>query len=122
MAVPTARRTFPWYEPQQWDRAMLRYFKELIALRHAHPVLRHGQFYQLAAEGGCFAFARQLNEEALVIVLNAGTEAHTLALPVGAYFADGHRFQRLFGEGEASPVENGQAEVQVPGRTGVVLA
>jgi hypothetical protein len=65
-----ARWAFPWHDRDSWDREMLAYFKEVIALRHAHQALRRGHFYQLYAEDGVFAFARRDDVETLVVVLN----------------------------------------------------
>ena len=46
-----ARWPFPWHDESQWDRELLAYFRELIALRHRYPALRGGEFHPLFAEG-----------------------------------------------------------------------
>jgi cyclomaltodextrinase / maltogenic alpha-amylase / neopullulanase len=116
-----ARYAFPWHDRESWDMDLLAYFKEAIALRHAHPALRRGHFYQLHAEGRFFAFARRLDEEALVVALNAGDEPVEIEVPVGAYFHDGVELKRLFGEGEGGTVEDATLKISLPAREGVVL-
>ncbi len=118
---PDARYPFPWHDPSQWDTEILAYFKEVIALRNNHPVLRRGHFYPLLAEGEMYAFARRLEEETLVIVLNVAEEAREITLPVGAYFADGVVLQSLFGEGGSHEIGNGEVVWTIPARQGVVL-
>ena len=117
-----ARRTFPWHDRDSWDREMLAYFKEVIALRHDHRALRRGHFYQLYAGDDVFAFARRDDAEAIVVALNVATEPRQALLPVGAYFADGVTLQGIFGQAGIRPVDDGQITVDIPGRSGVVLA
>ncbi|HYN89101.1 MAG TPA: glycoside hydrolase family 13 protein [Ardenticatenaceae bacterium] len=118
---PDARWAFPWHDRASWDTELLAYFKAAIALRHAHPVLRRGHFYQLYAQGDCFAFARRSGEETLIVALNTGDDSREIVLPVGAYFRDGVSFQPLFGQGQAGRVDDGQATVVLPGREGLVF-
>ncbi len=118
---PDARWPFPWHDREQWDMELFAFFKEAIALRHAHPVLRRGHFYQLYGEDNVFAFARRNESETLVIALNAGEEAAEVQVPIGAYFHDGAQLSLLFGQGRASAVENGEITLILPAREGVVL-
>ncbi|MDQ4076286.1 MAG: glycoside hydrolase family 13 protein [Chloroflexota bacterium] len=116
-----ARWAFPWHDKEQWDMEMLAYFKELIALRHAHRVLRRGHYYELYAEGDVYAFARRNDDETLVIALNVAEEPREIAVPVGAYFHDGLHLKPLFGQGQASAVDDGEMRLSLPAREGVVL-
>ncbi len=115
-----ARWPFPWHDRAAWDMEMLAYFRAVIALRHAHPVLRRGHFYPLYAEGECFVFARRNDEETLVIALNVGKAAREITVPVGAYFQDGAALTALFGQGQAGTVQNGEVALSLAMREGAV--
>ena len=107
---------------------MLAFFKAAITLRHAHPVLRRGHFSQLYARHAVFAFARHDDAATFVVALNAGEHAAEAMLPVGAYFRDGTSLTTvLMSSGATSSrdrptVADGQIVLQLPARTGVVLA
>ena len=103
-----ARWAFPWHDRDSWDKEMLAYFKEAVALRHAHRALRRGHFFQLYAEDGVYAFARRDDVETLVVVLNVADEPHQAALPVGAYFADEVALQTIFGQATADLLMTGR--------------
>lgn len=77
-----ARRTFPWNHPERWDNDLLAFFKDMIALRKAHPALRIGDYRRLYAEGGVYAFARGLDDTTLVVAVNAGDEAASIDVPL----------------------------------------
>lgn len=81
---PYCREAFPWNDPAMWDEALLAFYRDATALRHAHEVLRIGQFETLHAEDRVLAFRRFLDgstqrHEALV-VFNAGADDATLTL------------------------------------------
>jgi cyclomaltodextrinase / maltogenic alpha-amylase / neopullulanase len=116
-----ARWPFPWHDPALWDMDMLVYFKEAIALRHGRAVLRRGQFHPLYAQGQTFAFARHSNEDSVIVVLNADDQEISLALPTSGYFNDGDNLQLLFGPGQIHGVVNGQVQLSLPARTGLVI-
>ncbi len=47
------------------------YYKQLIALRHTHPVIVYGEFIPLLEEDPCvYAFARELDGQRLTVLLN----------------------------------------------------
>ena len=52
---PDCRRAYPW-DPVKQDRGLRDFIAGLIALRHAHPVLRRGRFELLAAQGSAVAY------------------------------------------------------------------
>ncbi|MGH2543862.1 MAG: glycoside hydrolase family 13 protein, partial [Ardenticatenaceae bacterium] len=118
---PDARWAFPWRDREQWDVELLAYFKEIIALRHAHRVLRRGHYYELYAGDDVYAFARRDDDEALVVALNVGAEPREATIPVGAYFRDDIHLQSLFGQGQASAIADGAFQLSLPARSGVVL-
>ena len=68
---PDSRRSFPL--EAAWDRDILNIHRQLIALRHANPCLRTGNYQVLFAQGGLYIFARILATEELIVALNVGT-------------------------------------------------
>jgi cyclomaltodextrinase / maltogenic alpha-amylase / neopullulanase len=117
-----ARWPFPWHDERLWDQEMLRYFRQLIALRRAHPALRRGQFTQLHAEGDVYAFHRNDHDESLLVILNAGDGPATVRLAVKPGTRDGMRFGSVFGPPVEAPVQGGWITVAIPARSGCVLA
>ncbi len=69
---PDCRRSFPWQE-EAWDSELRDLVRSAVALRAAQPVLRHGTYRTLAAEGQALAYAR-IGErgEIAVVGVNAG--------------------------------------------------
>jgi neopullulanase len=85
---PDCRGAFPWDE-RQWDRDLYDFSKRAIALRHAHPALRRGQFETLYSNDDIYAFARRLDDDRLAVIFNAGTEATEVTLDVHNLLPDG---------------------------------
>ena len=84
----TAAAQFPW-DQRLWDHDLHDFSKRAIALRHAHPALRRGQFATLYSGDDIYAFARRLDDDRLVVIFNAGSEAAELDLDVGNLLPDG---------------------------------
>jgi cyclomaltodextrinase len=68
---PDSRRTFP--DKSNWNQEILKYHRDLIALRHAYPCLRTGNYEVLYPQGGVYIFARTLESQELIIAVNVGT-------------------------------------------------
>ncbi len=85
---PDCRRAFPWDETA-WDRELLAFVKRAIALRHAHPVLRRGEFERYYAGDDVCTFGRRLPETAAVVAFNAGREARVINIDTGDLLPDG---------------------------------
>ncbi|MGB3615393.1 MAG: glycoside hydrolase family 13 protein [Elainellaceae cyanobacterium] len=96
---PDCRRTFP--AKEDWDNNVLAMHKQLIALRHAHPALRTGTYNVLAAEGLAYAFYRQLDDDVVIVAVNAGTEPVTLLVTADPLTAT-KPAQILYGSGDVS--------------------
>lgn len=116
-----ARRPFPWQDESAWDRAMLDYFRRVIALRHAHPALRSGEFHQVFAHDRQYAFVRRGETETLLAAINASDNAAEISVPLNEYFQDGTTLQPLLGDVETVTVSNGEVSIQLPPRCGDVL-
>ena len=116
-----ARQAFPWHDKSLWDERLLNYFRRLITMRRKRSVLRHGRFIHLSAEDLCYSFARQDNEDAVIVVLNASENAVTVSLSVGELFEDGTILSPIIGESSVDPIAAGELNISVPAREGVVL-
>jgi len=67
---PDSRRAFPWKEAD-WNQDLRTWVRTLISLRKRIPSLRRGDYINLLAEDGHYAFARILGEDKVLIALNA---------------------------------------------------
>jgi neopullulanase len=85
---PDCRRTYPW-DPARQDRRLRDFYAGLVAVRHAHPVLRRGRFEMLAAEGSAVAYrmfepqdstGRDSSADSIVVAVNAGDEPARLTI------------------------------------------
>jgi neopullulanase len=117
---PDCRKSFPW-DKSRWNHDLLSYTKQCIALRQAHPALRRGSYHRLYAHDGVYVFGRKLDDEKLVIALNAAEQSRTvevnvepLGLPDGALAA-------VFGEAQARVQAGRIASLAIPPRRAVVL-
>jgi alpha-glucosidase len=59
----------PWARPQDWDQAALTGFRELIALRRAHPALRTGGLRWVIGTDDAIGYLRETADERLLVVV-----------------------------------------------------
>jgi neopullulanase len=119
---PLNRGAFPWDKPQSWDTDLLHTFQRYIALRHARPALRRGSFRFLLARGGALAYARQLGDETLVIVINASKDPLRVDVPLEGLVPDGTALGEVWAHGTL-PVEAGALRgLEVSSRSARVFA
>ncbi|HEU5117169.1 MAG TPA: alpha-amylase family glycosyl hydrolase, partial [Isosphaeraceae bacterium] len=78
---PDNRRAFPWDE-SRWDRALLHDFQKMIALRHQHKALRRGAYESLLAQKNVHVHQCSLDEDRVIVALNAGTGTGRVDVPV----------------------------------------
>lgn len=117
---PDCRRGFP--AEEEWDQSLQDYHRQLIALRHAHPELRVGDYQVLAAEGLGYVFCRGFDTGTQVVGVNAD------GVPVRLQLAENKRIKEpaslLFGQGR---LERGQRQgehgwiLEIPPRSGCIL-
>ena len=89
---PDNRRAFVWDEAA-WDTDLRSFIRAAVALRSRRPVLRHGAFRVLAAEGDAVCYARFGHDAAAapggsqtaIVALNAGPTAARLRFPAPPY-------------------------------------
>ena len=115
---PDNRRAFPW-EASRWDASLLDWTRRAFGLRHAEPLLRHGEVRIGAAAGQAFAFERVGDGGRLAVALNAGNEPSRIRLAEGA---DAGVAVLLATHGQAVPtVDGGAVDVDLPGRSAIVV-
>jgi cyclomaltodextrinase len=121
-ADPDCRRAFPWDE-DNWDRDLLAFVRRAVALRHNHRALRHGHYVRLHADGekNVYAFARQADQETMVVVMNNGPESCDLALPGKGLFANGAILRDVWEDGKAQVIDGQIAHVKLTPRSAAVL-
>ncbi|HBK24046.1 MAG TPA: alpha-amylase [Planktothrix sp. UBA10369] len=118
---PDSRRSFPM--PDSWDQDVLAYHKKLISIRHQYPALRTGSYNILYAEGMVYGFARCLENEELIVMVNSGTESAEINVTVTDLKTLPN--QLIYGAGKFSwKQENDTTElvVYLPPRQGIILA
>jgi glycosidase len=105
-----------------FDPALHAFYRDVIALRHAHDALRRGAFRVLLAddERNLFGYARTLGDDAFVVVFNRSDEAHGFRVEKPAAGAYELAFITTDGPHRVQEDETGLI-LEVPARTGLVL-
>ncbi|MBB6097917.1 neopullulanase [Deinobacterium chartae] len=112
---PDCRRAFPWHDPSSWNVDTLEYTRKLARVRRNRRVLSRGSFEVLHARGDLLAYARSLEGERAVVLINAGLEAASFAV---AGLEPGRYREVLSG----APLELRAGEaLPVAARTGLLL-
>lgn len=119
-ADPECRKSFPWDEAH-WDHNLRDYLKKLIMLRKENPALRRGSLQRLAAAGDAYAFGRKLDNDSLVVAINASNQACDLDVPVGGLGWGDGLATVLFGEGKATVEGEKIRGLKLAPRNGIVL-
>jgi cyclomaltodextrinase len=124
---PDCRRGFP--PESDWDQELLHHYRALIALRHAHPALRIGDYQVLFTEGLVYVFCRRLTGTAhpeaacrtVIVAINAGTAtATTAAFTLPAEIANPLRC--LYGQGSLTQSGSGKTGIlTISARAGLIL-
>lgn len=118
---PYNRATYPWADlGGKPDTALLREFKALVAMRHAHPVLRRGELTApLHLDEHVVVMGRRLGDSvALVAMNNADTPRRVRVARPEGWRATQWRDAR---DGSAATTEDGVVAIEVPALGGRVL-
>ncbi len=115
---PDNRRVFP--AESEWNTDVLSYHKQLIALRESRASLRLGDYRVLYAEGMTYVFARSLENEVIVVAVNAGDTDDTVALSLDQVGTGQRPDQMLFGDGSAE-WQGDRLDLKVKGRSGLMI-
>jgi cyclomaltodextrinase len=129
---PDNRRAFVWDE-EVWDAELRSFIKAAVGLRRSEPVLRHGEFRMIAAEGSAVAYARigqgaaaaPGSAEAAIVALNAGPTSARLGFsaPVSGGSFELAPLPSMSGATLAGGTGHGaELTLELPARSGAVFA
>jgi cyclomaltodextrinase / maltogenic alpha-amylase / neopullulanase len=96
---PECRSAFPW-SSDQWQVDLQEAIKTLIAVRKRIPALRRGDLRRVLVDDRrrCYAFARTLGDQSVLVALNASPTPRILRLPIaGLRWEDGRILRNLLG-------------------------
>jgi cyclomaltodextrinase / maltogenic alpha-amylase / neopullulanase len=113
---PESRGAMPWDEAQ-WDTDLHDYVRATVHLRNTYKALRRGGYRTLLADGDSFVFAREHEEQRVVVAFNTGQAGATLAVPVAC---EGEP-QVVFGDATGITCSGDTLTVNAPPRTGIVI-
>jgi cyclomaltodextrinase len=116
---PGCRGAFPW-EPGSWKGEIRSWVQCLASQRKRLSALRRGNYLRIFADDRkrCYAFARTLGDEKILVVMNASPSKHTLILPVASLeWEDGRILHNLLGS-EDTIVSEDQVTVTLPSWSG----
>jgi len=113
---PYCRKSFPWDE-SKWDKSLLNYIKEVVALRTKNPALRRGDYKRLWSAEGLYAFSRSFEEKTFVVALNASESPQQIHVTYDAK----KNPKPVFGDASKISTEDGRLRFTIPPRSGVVL-
>ena len=117
---PDSRRSFPL--ENRWERDVLDYHRQLIALRHQYPALRTGSYQVLYAHAETYVFARILDSQEIVVALNAGTTPSKVSFEVAKLKSQPSKL--LYGTADVEWSSEGGSQklkLNLPSRSGCIL-
>jgi alpha-glucosidase len=104
----------PWGDQQ--DGELLAFYRRLVALRRSEPALRFGNRQSIACGGNVVAYRRDTPDQSLAVVINLSEDAQQLEIP--------GRWASLLLASRAGAVfkpDNTATEIEIPGRSGLVM-
>jgi glycosidase len=82
---PDCRRPFHWKWTEEPERQKVHdFYRDLITIRKESKALRRGSFQALVTEGQTYAYLRRAGEEAVLVLLNNGSQAAEVEIPLEA--------------------------------------
>ncbi len=118
---PLNRQGMPWHQPESWNRALFEYTRCLISLRRDHAALRRGSYRELYAQGGLYAFVRELQGECLITVLNVNRRSTTFEVSTAALSELHGEFRDVLSGLSAHIDHTGLIRLNLPARSGAVF-
>ncbi len=121
---PDCRGAFPW-STSRWNMTLRDWVKQLIALRKSQLALRRGDFCRvcLNVNQACYAFARQTQEQQIVVALNANPNQRQFCIPVEAVnWSHEQIVSDLLQPGVEYRVEHGCIDITLPPWGGAWIA
>ena len=124
---PDNRRGFPGraFKPEgrsAKQKEMFDWTRSWIRLRREHAAIRSGRLIDLFADDESYVFARQLNDETIIIAINRENKPKQVTMPAGSIgLKDGVVLKSLIGAEVSSRVIKGEAELNLLPQTAVAF-
>ena len=109
-----SRLPMPWGDQQ--DGELLSFYRRLVALRRSEPALRRGSRQSFPCGDKVVAYRRDTPDQSLAVVINLSEDAQQLEIP--------GRWVSLLLASRAGAVikpDNTSTEIEIPGRSGLVM-
>ena len=129
---PTNRKPMLWKDLEPYEKPLENtvneahhaWYKQIIALRNAHPALRSGSFETILCDDAhdVWVFERTLGNETLLVALNASQHEAQLDLSTTTSASRGARWRTIFGGEGAAVADDAFPKVSVPALSGRVWA
>ena len=120
---PGCRCAFPWDE-NEWDKDLQSYVQKSISLRKNQNSLRRGRYEEIKIDDnkGGMSFARLLDDENTLIIINVSEKAHNFNLPVEKLgWKDGRIVRDLYTKQEFS-ISGSELNITVDACSGFWIA
>jgi glycosidase len=99
------------------QQEMFSYVQSLLRLRHEHAALRSGQLWHLASDESSYVFARESEEERLVVGFNNADQPRELRVPLADTPAEkAAAIELIFGEAKAE-LAGKEIRLTMPGKS-----
>ncbi len=115
---PANRRVFP--PPSDWNHDIFDCYKHLIQLRHQYPALALGAYQVMFADGLVYVFARCLDDDGMLIAVNAGEEPVTISIDAQTVPFTKQPDAVLYGAGAVS-WGGDRLSLSLPQRSGLII-
>jgi neopullulanase len=117
---PDCRRAMLW-EPATWNHDLLAGMKQYIALRKKYLALwQRGTYTRLYAQGMVYAFARQRDQQTVIVGLNASKSDVRLDVDVHLLLPNGAAVQNEWDGQQYTVMEGYVRHIMLPARSGDV--
>ena len=116
---PDNRRCFPW-ERTESEHPMFKYIKQLIGIRKNSKSLQEGSLQWLVAEHKQLAFARTLNNETNICLINNSLNAKAIEVPLWKLGIEEAQLKDQLTDDEWQ-VKGGTLSITLAGKEGLLL-
>jgi cyclomaltodextrinase / maltogenic alpha-amylase / neopullulanase len=119
---PYCRAAFPWDDQDSWNQSLLQHYRKAVRLRRQHVALQDGSHRTVYAQDGVYGCIRSTPTETLLALFNANRKQAKITLSGAGWMSEGSRWSGVWNRGEYVTRADKLAEVEIPGRDGLVLA
>jgi glycosidase len=117
---PDCRRAMSW-DTSTWDHDLLAAMKRYIALRKKYVALwRRGTYAHLVARDKVYVFARQREQQTVLVGVNAGRHAVQVDLDVQRLLPNGTTVREEWRDSQLTVTDGALRGVTIPARDGCV--